>query len=242
MNYIKRFLLINILLVTVLLADNNEFVKDNNFLEISKNYMEVHNVHNKVTKSQKLIDNLEMINFSMKPSKRVIKSLDSLNIVYAYPLEIFLPKNTTVTKAILSNSKVQPIISHNMILVSVDKQFLSGLLDVFYFYNSSPKNGKTISIKLDKYTTTSKNINIKKLYTQVMYFKAKKLNFQKILASLKPFEYGLSFSQIKYQDIIYDIKLVNIVKNGKILKQNMNNKYINCSIEYGGREYNYYVQ
>ena len=227
---------------SVLFADNSQFVKDNNFLEISKNFMEVHNVHNKVTKSQRLIDNLEMINFSMKPDRRVIKSLDSLNVFYAYPTEIFLPKNTTVTKAFLSNSRVQPIISYNMVLVNVNKQFLSGLLDIFYFYNSAPKNGKTISIKLDKYITTSQNIDNKKLYTQIIYFKPKKLDFQKILQSLKPYQYGRNFLQIEYQDVIYNIKLVNIVEDGKILKQEMNDKYINCSIEYGNREYNYYVQ
>ena len=236
-------LLIIVFLTGSLNGENTKkLIEYNNFLEISKNYMQVHDVNNKVLKSNKLINNLEMINFSYKPLKRPIKPIDILTVHYAYPLKIFMPKNSTVTKAVLSNSKTQPAISQNMVFVTVDKSFITGLLDIFYIYNNNEKEGKHISIKLDRYMSTSKNINNRVLYTQINYYKSEKLSFQKILASLKPFEYGIKLSQVEYQGVIYDIHLVSIVKHGVVLKRYMDNKYINCSLDFNGREYNYYVQ
>ena len=230
-------------LISSLNAKNNKkIIEYNNFLEISKNYMQVHNVSNEALQSNKLINNLEMINFSFKPLKKPIKPIDLLTINYAYPLKIFMPKNSTVTKVTLSNSKTQPAISQNMVFVTVDKSFITGLLDIFYIYNNNEKEGKHISIKLDRYMSTSKNINNRVLYTQINYYKSEKLSFQKILASLKPFEYGIKLSQVEYQGVIYDIHLVSIVKHGVVLKRYMDNKYINCSLDFNGREYNYYVQ
>lgn len=221
---------------------DKQYIDTYNFLELSKNYMKVHKVHRDVFESKKLINNLEGINFSYKPLKKPIKPLDNLQIHYAYPLKIFLPNNTTVTKVILSNSKEQLTFSQNMVFVSVNRDFLSGLLDIFYIYNGKEKSGKHISIKLDRYIPKLKDIKNSVLYTQIQYYKSKKLNFSDILASLKPFEYKIPFSQVKYMGVIYDIKLVNIVENGKVLKRYMNDKYINCSLEYKGKEFNYYVE
>jgi len=243
----KQFFYVSFLIIICLMGslnaqNNKKIIEYNNFLEISKNYMQVHDVLNKSLQSNKLINNLEMINFSLKPLRKPIKPIDLLTIHYAYPLKIFMPKNTTITKATLSNSKNQPVISQNMVFVTVNKSFITGLLDVFYIYNNNEKEGKHISIKLDRYTSTDKNINNNSLYTQINYYKSEKLSFQKILASLKPFEYGIKFSQIKYKGTIYDIHLVSIVKNSIVLKRYMGNRYINYSLEFNGREYNYYVE
>lgn len=245
MNQKKIVILFVVFLISILNAkdDNNkQLIEYNNFLEVSKNYMQVHDVINNSFKSNKLINNLEMVNFSLKPLRKPIKPIDLLNIHYAYPLKIFMPQNTTITKATLSNSDIQPAISENMVFVKVNKNFISGLLDVFYIYNNHEKMGKSISIKLDRYITTSKDINSSVLYTQINYFKSRKLTFQKILASLKPFEYGIKFSQVKYQGIIYDIHLISIVKGNVVLKRYKDNKYINCSLEFNDKEYNYYVE
>jgi len=221
---------------------NKALVENNNFLEISKNYLEIHKVHNMINASQRLLDNLEMINFALKPLNKAIKPIDILKIHYAYPLKIYLPKNAVITKAVFSNSATQPIVSQNMIYLSVDKKFLSGLLDIFYFYSPEKKNGKNFSIKIDKYNVEKNKIDNKMLYTQINYHEAKKISFQKILTFLKPYEYSMKYSEVEYDGIVYHIYLVNIVESNKILKQYRDNKYINSSIEFGNREYNYYVK
>lgn len=221
---------------------DGELVKNHDFLEISKNYMEVHKVHKMKSNSSRTLQRLNNLNFAMKPYVSSLKSFDYLKVHYAYPLKIFLPKGTTVTSATLSNSDVQPNISQNVIITSVSDDFESGLLDITYIFGSDEKNAKFMSIKLEKYVyQTEKFVENNKLYTQAKYYKSKKLDNNEILAVLKPYEYSFSHSQVEYMGIIYDINLISIVKDKKILKKLKDDKYINAGLVYNGTTYNYFI-
>lgn len=222
---------------------DKDLIRYHDFLEVSKNYMETQIVHKKISKTERTLKQLNNLNFALKPRVAPIKPLDMLKIHYAYPIKIFLPDGTTVTSAKLSNGANKPIVSQNVIIVSVKKEFESGLLDIVYIKDDNIKNGNLISIKLDKYVVLgSKELNDNRLYTQVRYYESKKLDNNTILSYLKPFEYSFKHSQVKYMGKVYDIKLVSIVEDMVATKKYMDNKYINCSIFYKGKSYNYFIE
>lgn len=225
--------------------ENPEELKNNyDFLEISKNFLETHQVHEKAKLSNRTLKQLNNINFSLTPKVSPIKPFDALEIHYAYPLKIFLPENYTVTHSNLSNSTKQPTNSQNIVTVNIDEEFQSGLLDIVYVESSDLKKGKYLSIKLDKYVHTNINeLTDNKLYTQIQYFNSTKIDNNKILSSLKPFEYDLPYSQVYYMGVTYDIYLVNVVDSkGNYLQKLKDEKYINCALLYNGKTYNFYVK
>ncbi len=87
-----------------------------------------------------------------------------------------------------------------------------------------------------------KNVEQNKLYTQLKYYKSAKLENNEILASLKPFEYELDHSQVKYMGTIYNIYLVSIVEDKKILKKLKDEQYTNAALTYKNKNYNYYIK
>ncbi len=226
------------------IENENELLKAHDFLEISKNYMKTQNVHFMKSQSTKSLTRLNDINFALKPISKPLKPFDQIKVHYAYPLKIFLPSQSTLTSATLSNSKKQPTISQNVVMLTVDDDFESGLLDLVYVENGDLKNGKYLSIKLDKYIFgSSEEVETNLLYTQVQYYEPKKIDHNKILSSLKPFEYEMPFSQISYMGITYNIELVNIVDaNGNYIKELKDKKYINSALIHNNKTYNYYVK
>ena len=129
-------------------------------------------------------------------------------------------------------------------MLTVNDDFESGLLDLVYIENGDLKNGKYLSIKLDKYIfASSKEVANNMLYTQVQYYESESIDNNKILSSLKPFEYEMPFSQISYMGVTYNIELVNIVDfNGNYIKELKDKKYINSALIYNNKTYNYYVK
>lgn len=217
--------------------------KNHDFLEVSKNFMRVYSVHNMADSSERTLDRLNNINFAMKPRLSPIKPFDNEKIFYAYPLKIFLPLGTTVTDVKLSNSEKQPTRSQNVVVVNVDRDFQSGLLDIVYVYGKDDKNGKYLSIKLDKYSTFSEeSVQNSKLYTQVEYYTPTELSNNEILSYLQSSKYGDKLSQVTYNGKTYSIYLVNIVSDGKIIEEHMDKKYINCALTYNDKMYNYYIE
>ena len=132
-----------------------ELTKAHDFLEISKNYMKTQNVHFMKSQSTKSLTRLNDINFALKPITKPLKPFDEIKVHYAYPLKIFLPSQSTITDAKLSNSANQPTFSQNVLMLTVNDDFESGLLDLVYIENGDLKNGKYLSIKLDKYIFAS---------------------------------------------------------------------------------------
>lgn len=220
-----------------------KIVENHDFLEISKNYMETHAIHLKKSKVNRTLSQLNNVNFALTPRISPIKPFDRLKVHYAYPLKIFLPKGFTVTSATLSNSSSSPSKSQNIVEITVDNSFESGLLDIVYIEHGEIKEGKYLSIFIDKYVFAElDDVAANKLYTQVKYYKPKKINNQQILASLKPFEYSSPLSQVKYMGVTYSIHLVNMVENGKYIKELKDKKYINCALVYNNVTYNYYIK
>jgi len=221
-----------------------DVLEDYNFLEVAKNYNEVYEVHFEKSQAQKIIDRLNNINFSMTPYSAPIKPFDTLKIHHAYPLKIFLPNGTTVSKAILSNSSSQPSASENIVTVNVDDEFESGLLDIVYIIGDNEKQGNYISIKLDKYILkpNSEDLIDEKLYTQAIYYIPKKLSNIEVLSNLKPFEYELPHSQVEYMGVVYDVYLVSIVSELKTELRLKDDKFINSGFIFNGKKYNYFVK
>lgn len=244
-NLILIILLFNISCYAEEQIDNYEDLKVNyDFLEISKNFLETHKVHEKAKLANRTLEQLNNVNFSLTPRVSPIKPFDTIEVHYAYPLKIFLPENYTVTSSNLSNSKKQPTNSQNVVIVSIDPDFQSGLLDIVYVEGSDLRKGKYISIKLDKYVHSNlEEMTNNKLYTQVQYYNSTKIDNNKILSSLKPFEYELPHSQVYYMGVTYDIYLVNIVDSkGNYLQKLKEEKYINCALIYNDKTFNYYVK
>jgi len=247
----KKYILLSLLSVLPFVINaaeleqiDKKLIENYDFLEISKNYLKTHDIHLRANQSSKTLLQLNNINFALKPRVSPLKPFDALEVHYAYPLKIFLPANTTVTSAKLSNSKKQPEKSQNIVTVSIDNDFQSGLLDIVYIDGTNSKNGKFLSIKLDKYVYRDlENLENNKLYTQVQYFVPEKINNSKILASLKSNEYELEYNQKEYMGITYDIYLINIIDNeGNYIKEFKDKKYINAALLYNGKTYNYYVK
>jgi len=242
----KQKISLLLILSTLLFAADgvDEKLKNNHdFLEVSKNFLRVYNVHNMSDSSERTLDRLNNVNFAMKPRVVPIKPFDTLKILYAYPIKIFLPVGSVVTNATLSNSKETPKIAHNIVIVSVDKDFQSGLLDIVYLDGVDKVNGKYLSIKLDKYSTlTEESVQDNKLYTQVQYYNATELSNNEILSYLSSAKYGDRLSQITFSGKTYSIHLVNIVSEGKVLEEYMDKKYINCALMHNDKTYNYYIE
>ena len=232
-----------VLLLSVCCFAEANYNAEYNFLEIAKNYRKVHDIHKERSDIDRALQRLDNINFSMRPYIKPIKAFDEIKVHYAYPLKIFLPMGTTVTSVTLSNSKKQPEFSQNVIKVSVDDNFESGLLDIVYIKNGDTKIGNYISIKLDKYVfgDNSKSVFREKLYTQVEYYFPKRLTNEEVLAKLKPNDYKKPFNQIEYMGVVYDIYLVNIVKDLKVIKKYKDEKFINTGMLYKGEAYNYFI-
>lgn len=224
-------------------AGDDEKLKNNHdFLEVSKNFLKVYNVHNMYDSSERTLDRLNNVNFAMKPRISPIKPFDSLKILYAYPVKIFLPVGSVVTNVTLSNSQVSPTKSQNVVIVSVDKDFQSGVLDIVYLDGIDTINGKYLSIKLDKYSTLSEeSVQDDKLYTQVQYYNSTELSNNEILSYLSSAKYADKLSQITFNGKTYSVHLVNIVSAGKTLEEYMDKKYINCALMYNDKMYNYYI-
>lgn len=238
------FLGIALITSSNLLAEEikDDILFNHDFLEIQKNYMRVNKIHKEASESRRLLAQIKNVNFAMKPLVLPIKPFDSHTTHYAYPLKIFLPKGATITSASLSNSQQKPKSSNNVVTVTTDRVYESGILDIVYVLGSNTRDAKYISIKLDKYVYDNKNDAIaNKLYTQIQYFNPVVMNKQNILATLKPFEYSFPHSKVEYMGKTYDIYLVNIVKNKKVIKKYKDNKYINSSLVYKNLQYNYYV-
>ncbi|WP_323585491.1 hypothetical protein [Aliarcobacter butzleri] len=244
----KRICLYLCIVSTLFASDNidnqAELTAAHDFLEISKNYIKTQNVHYMKHQATKNITRLNDINFSLKPILKPLKPFDQLKIHYAYPLKIFLPSQVTITDARLSNSEKQPTTSQNIVMLTVTDDFESGLLDIVYVEGNDVKNGKYLSIKLDKYIFNNiEELENNMLFTQVQYFESKIIDNNKVLTSLKPFEYEMPFSQVSYMGITYDVTLINIVdENGNYIKELKDKKYINSALIYNNKTYNYYVR
>jgi hypothetical protein len=238
------FLTLTTLLYSQEIENYSKLKENYDFLEISKNYLETHQIHEKVKLTNRTLKQLNNINFALSPKVSPIKPFDTLEVHYVYPLKIFLPENFTVTSSNLSNSTKQPTNSQNVITVNVDNNFQSGLLDIVYVEGSNLKKGNYLSIKLDKYVYSDESeLDNHKLFTQIKYFKSEKIDNNKILSALKSFEYELPHSQVSYMGTIYDIKLVNVIdKDGNYIKKLLEDKYINCALIYNDKTYNYYVK
>jgi hypothetical protein len=242
-----KLLLTFFLLITVAFSNVNkeielEIIETNDFLQIQKNFLDSYKVKKDFDTSKRIANELNNLNFAMKPLIAPIKPFDNQKIHYAYPLKIFLPKEATVTSATLSNSNLTPSVSYNVITVGVDRDFQSGILDIVYIVGSNIRDAKYISVKLDNYLY-SKDIDVfkNKLYTQIQYYIPKQISNQEILSALKPFEYNLPYTKIKYMGNEYNIHLVSIVKDGKVLKEYKDSKYINSALFYNNISYNYYI-
>lgn len=244
----KRICLYLCIVSTLFASDNidnqGELTAAHDFLEISKNYIKTQNVHYMKHQATKNITRLNDINFSLKPILKPLKPFDQLKIHYAYPLKIFLPSQVTITDARLSNSEKQPTTSQNIVMLTVTDDFESGLLDIVYVEGDDVKNGKYLSIKLDKYIFNNiEELENNMLFTQVQYFESKIIDNNKVLTSLKPFEYEMPFSQVSYMGITYDVTLINIVdENGNYIKELKDKKFINSALIYNNKTYNYYVK
>lgn len=244
----KRICLYLCIVSTLFASDNidnqAELTAAHDFLEISKNYIKTQNVHYMKHQATKNITRLNDINFSLKPILKPLKPFDQLKIHYAYPLKIFLPSQVTITDARLSNSEKQPTTSQNIVMLTVTDDFESGLLDIVYVEGDDVKNGKYLSIKLDKYIFNNiEELENNMLFTQVQYFESKIIDNNKVLTSLKPFEYEMPFSQVSYMGITYDVTLINIVdENGNYIKELKDKKFINSALIYNNKTYNYYVK
>jgi len=238
----KKFFFFYLCLFVFAFAKTN-YNEEHDFLEIAKNYQRVHTIQKERSNVNRALEGLDNINFAMRPYIAPIKPFDEIKVFYAYPLKIFLPVGTTVTSAILSNSKMQPEFSQNVVKVKINDSFESGLLDIVYVKDTDIKTGNYISIKLDKYVfgNNSKSILRNKLYTQVKYYFPKRLTNEEVLAKLKPSDYGKVHNQIEYMGVVYDIYLVNIIKNLKVIKKYKDKKFINVGMLYKGKAYNYFI-
>lgn len=219
-----------------------EIVKTNDFLQIQKNFLDSYRVKKDFDTSKRIANELNNLNFAMKPLVSPIKPFDNQKIHYAYPLKVFLPKDVTVTSATLSNSNLAPSISYNVITVTIDRDFQSGILDIVYIIGANTRDANYISVKLDNYLFSKENDVLEnKLYTQIQYYNPKQISNQEILSALKPFEYNLPYTKIKYMGSEYNIHLVSVVKDGKVLKEYKDSKYINSALFYNNISYNYYI-
>lgn len=242
----KKIISVALILGGVLFAADgvDEKLKNNHdFLEVSKNFLRVYNVHNMADSSDRTLDRLNNVNFAMKPRVVPIKPFDSLKILYAYPVKIFLPVGSVATSATLSNSKEQPTKSQNVVVITVDRDFQSGVLDIVFLDGIDKTNGKYLSIKLDKYSTLSEeSVQDNKLYTQVQYYNSTELSNNEILSYLSSTKYADRLSQITFNGKTYSIHLVNVVSEGKVLEEYMDKKYINCALSHNDKMYNYYIE
>lgn len=219
---------------------DQDLVKNNDMLEISKNFMSVSSVHKMHSDAQRSLDRINNVNFAMKPRVTPVKPFDSVKVHHVYPLKIFLPEGSTVTSARLSNSPRQPTISQNVITVEVNGNFESGLLDLAYISGFNTQEAKYLSVKLDKYIPD--NIESNLLYTQVVYYAPKRLDNNTILATLKPSDYSNTTSRVKYMGVTYTIHLVSVVADKEVIKRYRDEKYTNCALVYNDKTYNYYVE
>ncbi|MDQ1339576.1 MAG: hypothetical protein QG567_728 [Campylobacterota bacterium] len=218
-------------------------IENHDMLEISKNFLNTYNVHGMYDNSMRTLNRLNNVNFAMKPMVSPIKPFDELKIHYAYPLKIFLPAGSTVTSAILSNSSSEPSVSQNVVTIKCEEEFVSGLLDIVYITDFNTKEAKYFSVKLDKYIPLEQpEVEDDRLYTQVQYFQPKKMSNNEILSALKPQEYEHEYTQIKYMGVTYNIHLVNIVEDKKIVNQYKEPQYINSGLVYNNRTYNFYIE
>lgn len=231
------------LIATLHAEDDKALVKNHDMLEVSKNFLKTYEVHEMFSDSKRTLGRLNNVNFSMKPLVAPIKPFDTLKTHYAYPLKIFLPKGATVTSAMLSNSKAAPVASQNVVIVKTDEDFESGLLDIVYIQGFDLNTASYISIKLDVYSSLLADTAIaEQLFTQVEYYNPKKLQNSEIIAALSPEKYNEKHSQLKYMGILYDVYLVNVVKDSKIIEQFKDSKYINAGVLHNGYSYNYYIK
>ncbi|MDD5373298.1 MAG: hypothetical protein PHO62_07740 [Sulfurimonas sp.] len=238
----RKFLLFALLVSAINAAeDNKDLVANHDMLEISKNFQRTYQVHKMFGDSRRTLGRLNNIDFSMKPLTSPIKPFDTIKTHYAYPLKIFLPAGATVTSAKIKNSAVAPVFSQNVITVETSEDFESGLLDIIYIQGFNTSAASYISIKLDAYVSDVVGAN-ERLYTQVEYYEPKKLQNSEIIAALSADKYNNEHTQITYMGITYDIFLVSIVKDSKVISQLKDNKYINAAVMHGGQLYNYYVK
>lgn len=222
---------------------DKELAKNHDMLEVSKNFQKAYTVHKMFGDSKRTLGRLSNVDFSMKPLVSPIKPFDMLKTHYAYPLKIFLPKGSTVTSAMLSNSVIAPVASQNVVIVKTDEDFESGLLDIVYIQDFDSGNASYLSIKLDTYVPAFENKTMsEQLYTQVEYYQSKKLENSAIVAAMKPEQYDDEHTQLNYMGVLYDIYLVSVVKNSQVVEQFKDDKYINGAIMYNGQSYNYYIK
>lgn len=237
-------LLLVVFINAFLFAVEKEKLEDAvNFLELYNNHKKIYELHEQESQINQTLDRTNRINFALKPYKSPIKSFDMLFVHHAYPLKVFLPNNSIITSAELSNSEAQPSFSQNMLKVQVQKNFESGVLDIVYLDSNNLKDGKLISIKLDKYLPdiNSNSLKTTPLFTQARYFESEKLSNSEILGELKESEYDKLHTQVQYMGLIYDVYLTSITENGKYIKKYKEDKYSNASILFKNRTYNYQV-
>lgn len=236
----KKFFLFILVSSLGFCEENGDLVKNHDMLEVSKNFQRTYEVHKMFSDSKRTLGRLNNVDFSMKPLVSPIKPFDTLKTHYAYPLKIFLPAGCTVTSVKLKNSSLAPVASQNVVIVETDESFESGLLDIVYIHGFNTTTASYLSVKLDAYVPSS--LSGEQLYTQVEYYEPKKLQNNEIIAALSADKYNNKHTQITYMGITYDVFLVSVVKDSKVVEQFRDNKYINAAIMHNGYLYNYYIK